>query len=279
MSTRVWYARPAALSCRQPSALTVSPIAPPYACFAPASDAERLRPHELSPGTIFGLEVRQRPCSVEWLRQGLHRIRSRFPAVPIVLRLSQPLDPETVHLTQLATQLHVRGAIVDPEPVGQTLRRLLADPVDLAADVEEWLSIRGPKLPPAVSRLVGQSFRLAPGRAEVRALLGEVGESARTARARCRRLGLPPPAEWLRVARAVHAALCLQRAPATPLLEAAMRLGYSDHSALSHQLRRLFGTRTEVIRRNLGWEWLLDAWLVSWSTCVAAPRGRGHPGV
>jgi hypothetical protein len=56
-----------------------------------------------------------------------------------------------------------------------------------------------------------------------------------------------------------------------------MRLGYSDHSALSHQLRRLFGMRTEVIRRNLGWEWLLDAWLVRWSTCVAAPRGRGHP--
>ncbi|HEY9514307.1 MAG TPA: hypothetical protein VIQ74_01405 [Gemmatimonadaceae bacterium] len=279
MSTRAWYARPAALSCRQPSALTVSPIAPPYACFAPPSDADRLRPHELSPGTIFGLEVRQRPCSVESLRQGLHRIRRRFPAVPIVLHLTQPLDPETVHLTQLATQLHVRGAIVDPEPVGQTLRWLLTDPVDLAADVEEWLSIRGPKLPPAVSHLVWQSFRLASSRAEVRALLGEVGESARTARARCRKLGLPPPAGWLRVARAVHAALCLQRFPATPLLAAAMRLGYSDHSALSHQLSRLFGMRTEVIRRNLGWEWLLDAWLVRWSTCVAVPHGRGHPGV
>ena len=132
MSIRVWHARPAALSCRQPSALIVSPIAPPYACFAPPSDVDRLRPHELSPGTIFGLEIRQRPCSVESLRQGLHRIRRRFPAVPIVLHLSQPLDPETVHLTQLATQLHVRGAIVDPEPVCQTLRRLLTDPVDLA---------------------------------------------------------------------------------------------------------------------------------------------------
>lgn len=279
MSTRVWHARPAASSCRQPSVLTVSPITPPYACFAPASDADRLRPHELGPGTIFGLEVRQRPCSVESLRLGLHRIRRRFPAVPIVLRLSQPLDPEAVHLTQLAIQLHVRGAIVDPEPVDQTLRRLLTDPVDLAADVEEWLSLRGPRLPPAVSYLVGQIFCLAPSRAGVRALLGAVGESARTARARCRKLGLPPPAEWLRVARAVHAALCLQRAPATPLLEAAMRLGYSDHSALSHQLRRLFGMRTEVIRRSLGWEWLLDAWLVRWSTCVAAPSGRGHPGV
>jgi AraC-like DNA-binding protein len=263
----------------EPSALTVFPIAPPYASFAPASDAERLCPYELSPGTIFGLEVRQRPCSVESLRQGLHRIRRRFPAVPMVLRLPQPLDPETVHLTQLATQLHVRGAIVDPEPIRQTLRRLLTDPVDLAADVEEWLSVRGPKLPPAVSHLVRQIFRLAPRRAEVPALLGEVGESARTARARCRKLGIPSPAGWLRVARAVHAALCLQRAPSTPLLEAAMRLGYSDHSALSHQLRRLFGMRTEVIRRNLGWEWLLDAWLVRRSMRVAAPRGRGHSGV
>lgn len=263
----------------EPPAFAVCPIGPPYASFDPASDADRLCPCELGPGTVFGLQMRRRPCSVEALAQALHRIRRRFPAVPMVLRLSQPLDPEAVHLTQLATQLHVRGAIVDPEPVHQTLRRLLTDPVDLAADVVEWLSMRGPRLPPAVSHLVHHIFRLAPGRAEVLTLLGEIGESARTARARCRKLGLPPPAGWLQVARAVHAALCLQRAPSTPLLEAAMRLGYSDHSALIHQLRRLFGMPTEVVRRNLGWEWLLDAWLVRRSTCAAAPRGGAAPGV
>ncbi|HEX6534028.1 MAG TPA: helix-turn-helix domain-containing protein [Gemmatimonadaceae bacterium] len=263
----------------EPPALAIFPIAPPYIRFDPASDADHLCPCELSPGTIFGLQICGRPRSVEALGQPLHRIRSRFPAVPIVLRLSQPLDAEAVHLTQLATQLHVRGAIVEPEPVHQTLRRLLTNPVDLASDVVEWLSVRGPRLPPVVSHLVRQIFRLAPGRAEVRALLEEIGESARTARARCRKLGLPPPAGWLQVARAVHAALFLQRAPSTPLLEAAMRLGYSDHSALSHQLRRLFGMRTEVVRRNIGWEWLLDAWLVRRSTCVALPRASGAAGV
>lgn len=259
-------------------ALAVCPITPPYARFAPASDAEQLSPREMSPGTVFGLEVHGRPCAAESLRQPLHHIRRRFPAVPMVLRLSQPLDPEAVHLTQLATQLRVRGTIVEPEPVHQTLRRLLADPVDLAADVEEWLSVRGPRLPPVLSHLVRQIFRLAPGRAEVLALLAEIGESARTARARCRKLGLPPPAGWLQAARAVHAALCLQRAPSTPLLETAMYLGYCDHSALSHQLRRLFGMRTGVIRRGLGWEWLLDAWLVRRSACGAVPRGRGFSG-
>jgi hypothetical protein len=69
----------------------------------------------------------------------------------------------------------------------------------------------------------------------------------------------------------VHAALWLQRTPSTPLLAVAMRLGYCDHSALSHQLRRLFGMRTGIIRRSLGWEWLLDAWLVRRS--ADAPRG------
>jgi AraC-like DNA-binding protein len=42
-----------------------------------------------------------------------------------------------------------------------------------------------------------------------------------------------------------------------------MELGYSDHSALSHQLRRLFGMSASQVRGLLGWEWLLDRWLAS----------------
>jgi hypothetical protein len=49
-----------------------------------------------------------------------------------------------------------------------------------------------------------------------------------------------------------------------------MDQGYSDHSALCHQLRRTFHIRPAALRRLLGWEWLLSRWLVA---CAAqSPR-------
>jgi AraC-like DNA-binding protein len=119
-------------------------------------------------------------------------------------------------------------------------------------------------MPPQLADVIRKIFLYGTSRAAVQKLFSEIGESTRTARARCHKLALPPPSNWLQAARAVHAALCLQRAPSTPLLELAMDLGYSDHSALSHQLVRLFGASASAIRRTLGWEWLLHSWLARW---------------
>ena len=47
----------------------------------------------------------------------------------------------------------------------------------------------------------------------------------------------------------------------SPLLTLAVECGYSDHSSLSRQSLRLFGARPGVIRRTLGWEWLMHRWL------------------
>jgi AraC-like DNA-binding protein len=249
--------------------LAVSITSPPYGGFGRAVDVDRMRPCDLCPGAIFGLELRRPSWDLEPLECGLRCLRQRHPAVPVVLRLGRTLDGETAHLIQVAAQLHVRGVVVDGDPICDTLRRFLTEPVDLATDVVEWLSLRRPTMPPQLADLIRKIFLYGPTKAAVQKLFGDVGESTRTARARCRKLALPPPSSWLQAARAVHAALRLQRKQSTPLLELAMELGYSDHSALSHQLLRVFGTPASAIRRMLGWEWLLDSWLARWSVRAA----------
>ena len=128
-------------------------------------------------------------------------------------------------------------------------------------EIEQWLPIRLPGLAPAVGQMTGLIVRLAPGFTEVSALLATLGHAERTVRTWFRRAGVPGPGKWLAAAHAVHAALRLQAEDSTPLLTIAVECGYSDHSSLSRQSLRLFGVRPGVIRRTLGWEWLLDRWL------------------
>jgi hypothetical protein len=245
---------------RVPLAATV--ITPPYTQVGPATNGDHLPARCLSPGAIVCVEI-DGSCMPgdDLLKHGILQIRRECTAAPVVLRIHGVLDNEAAHFIERAVRLHVRGIIVEGEPLHETLRRFLTAPLDLPADVAEWLCLRLPRLPPHVIELLRKIFRYAPTDTEVECLLDRVGESARTARARLRKLGLPSPASWLGAARAVHAALRLQRDQFTPVFKMAVELGYCDHSALSHQLMRAFGMRTSRVRGLLGWEWLLDAWL------------------
>lgn len=251
-------------------AVAVSASVPPYREFGPTVDARLIHRFHLAPGAVFGLRSQPRDGSLDGLASGIQWLRRNHPAVPLVLRVAGTLDANTAVLIQHAAQLRVRGVLVDGEPVQEALRGTLTAPVDLAADVVDWLSIRLPRLSPEVAALCRTIFRDGPAVPRLDILLSRVGESARTARARLRKLALPPPAHWHQVARAIHSALSLQRCTSVPLFELAMRLGYCDHSALCHQQLRLFGLRASQVRSLLGWEWLLDAWLARHATAALA---------
>src|SRR4030095_7042067 len=80
------------------------------------------------------------------------------PAGPVVSRLGNDFDVEATHAIQVATQLHVRGVIVDGDPIRETLCRFLTEPVDLAGDVVEWFSLRRPAVPPQFVDLIRKIF-------------------------------------------------------------------------------------------------------------------------
>jgi AraC-like DNA-binding protein len=249
--------------CPDGPAAAVCVSTPPYAEFGPPVDARLLRPCHIAPGTVFGLRALERADAMDLLARQFAELRRCHPSVPLVLCLDGRFDADVASLIQRAALLRVRGVIVAGEPMPDALRRPLTSPADLPADVVDWLSFRVRRLSPEVAELCRAIFREAPAAPGIEALLTSLGESVRTARARLRKLALPSPAHWHQVARAVHSALCLQRRQSSPVFELAMELGYSDHSALSHQLRRLFGMSASQVRGLLGWEWLLDRWLAS----------------
>jgi AraC-like DNA-binding protein len=255
---------------RNACALAVSIAAPPYDSFGATVDLRAICPGNLVLGTIFGLEISGALTDADVLVRETQSIRHQWPGVPLVLRISGGLDTNALHLAQVAAQLHVHAVVIDGEPIADVMRRILTTPLDLAADVVAWLAMRLPLLPPQVADLCRVIFRYATAESTVGALLSSVGESARSARARFRKLALPSPSSWHQVARAIHAALTIQRVPHAPLFDLAMQLGYSDHSALSHQFVRLFGLRASQVRQLLGWEWLFESWLTRHSAVASA---------
>src|SRR6266545_2478302 len=183
----------------------------------------------------------------------------RFEAVPDLSALT-PQDLPDAALLAIGLD-PPRHALDEAAALVPQLRTSLTSSTGVPDEIEQWLPIRLPGLAPAVGQMIGLIVRLAPGFTEVSALLGTLGHAERTVRTWFRRAGVPGPGKWLAAAHAIHAALRLQAEESSPLLTIAVECGYSDHSSLSRQSLRLFGVRPGVIRRTLGWEWLLDRWL------------------
>jgi AraC-like DNA-binding protein len=235
-------------------------LAPPYQVFEAVPDPAELAPEVLPDASVLAVHL---PAPQETWSEAARlvpRLRARFPAAPVVLRVGRGGD-QAADWARRAGGIHVRAVLLDDEPPFPRLRRVLTDATDLPDQIERWLPVRLPGLPPAVAHLIGGIVRGAPGCAEVGELLAGLGHAERTARTWFRRAGVPGPGKWLAAAHAVRAALRLQAEEGAPLLALAVECGYSDHSSLSRQSLRLFGLRPGAIRGTLGWEWLLDRWL------------------
>jgi AraC-like DNA-binding protein len=192
-----------------------------------------------------------------------------------------------VHHARRLASLAVRAILVEDEPVGPTLRAILPHPVNLAADVMEWLEVRGSAPPPECRALVGAIIQLAPRYRTLTAVLTSIGRSEEAGRPRARSRCPIPPSHWFAASQALHAALALQADPDRPLLDAALDLGYSDASSLSRQMVRVFGLRPGVARSVIGWEPLLDRWLAleagearprpAWASSLDTPDDQRPP--
>jgi AraC-like DNA-binding protein len=236
-------------------------IPPPYDRYEAVLDIAALAPHDLPDAALLAIDFDPPRYALNEAMGLVPQLRTRFPAAPVVLRVAPGADAADLELARRAGELRVRAVLVEGEPLRAQLRRSLTNVTSVPDEIEQWLPIRLPGLAPGVGQTIGLIVRLAPGFTEVSALLGTLGRAERTVRTWFRRAGVPGPGKWLAAAHAVHAALRLQAEDSTPLLTIAVECGYSDHSSLSRQSLRLFGVRPGVIRRTLGWEWLLDRWL------------------
>lgn len=213
-----------------------------------------------APGTILAIRLDRPgtdPHAVEALALELSR---RAPACPVVVLLRMPAD-EALHAAVRLAPLRIRAVVPEAEPLRALLAPRLTDPTGLPASVVVWLRERGLRLNPPTAALLEQMFAAAPAHPTLAHLLDELRVPLSSARFRMRKKRLPSPSRWFQVARALHAAMLLQAHPEASTEAIAHRVGFADHSALAHLLRRSFSAHASAIRETLGWEWLLHRWL------------------
>jgi AraC-like DNA-binding protein len=235
-------------------------LRPPYTPSATAVMVREIDTSKIVPGSVLALHVSAR--NVDWrsCSETVIGLRRRLPAVPVVLSLGPDIADGLFWAAQ-AARSSIRAVVAGDAPLGESLRRPLTATDTLGPDVVEWLSLFGLRLSPTLNHLIGRIFTDAPRFSEVGPLLHTIGAAESSTRFRFRKKGLPAPSRWLQAARALHAALRIQLEPGKSILAHACALGYADHSALCHQMKRVFGTTPAAVRETLGWEWLLERWV------------------
>lgn len=254
------------LSNRTPEVGRLTPVypilhlKPPYTPGATAIMVREVDTSKIVPGSVLALHITAR--NVDWpaCSEAVRGLRSRLPSVPVVLSLGPDIS-DGLFLAVQAARSSVRAVVAGNSPLGEALRRPLTDTNTLGPDVVEWLSLFGLRLSPTLNHLISRIFTDAPRFTEVGHLLHSIGAAESSTRFRFRKKGLPAPSRWLQAARGLHAALKIQMEPEKSILAHACALGYADHSALCHQMKRMFGTTPAAVRETLGWEWLLERWV------------------
>lgn len=180
------------------------------------------------------------------------RLRQSSPAIPVVLT-----GPDWRPIATMNTAVEsrdARGAGISsgwPAVDLHALRRTLTD----ADDLEE-------ELVPVMMHTARQlTYYVA---ADIRSVIGGGRSlSARERRQIGRRLqkaGVPPPAQWTSMVKALRAAMAIQRLHDHSLNAIAYRVGYAEASSMCRQISSCFGVRTTYLRCTLGWQWLAKRW-------------------
>lgn len=168
-------------------------------------------------------------------------------------------DPHLVHSVQRCRPHGMLPNLdgVEPDDVAGVLRR---PPLDLAVEVTDYLSWRGLAVDRDTTRLIRRIMELSSELRSITALSRSMYLSRRALGRRLMTRGLPVPSHWLQLGRILRLSTRLQNSDST-ISSVAYESGYPDGFSLSNQMQRLIGFRPSQVRRYLGWEWILEAWL------------------
>jgi AraC-like DNA-binding protein len=232
----------------------------PYASLEPLEGGRaQMNLAARSPGSALVWEVGPKP-----LPDTVEFVRSRPGGLSLVAVLPEAsvldMRPEILAPIQ-ACRPHAllphHTAAVDTRAVTAALRR---PPLDLGADVTDYLGWRGIALDTDTTRVVRRIIELSGEVRTITDLARHLYMSRRALGRRFETRGLPVPSHWLQLARILRLASRLQNTTAT-VVSIAYESGYPDGFSLSNQMHRLIGFRPSQVRDFLGWEWILEAWL------------------
>jgi AraC-like DNA-binding protein len=194
---------------------------------------------------------------VDWLAR-------RPYGMPLIVLLPHPDDiAEAVPLLRYIRDLRPR-AIIPGAVLGtpEHLRTLLAAPPrSLAEAVTRYLRDRGMLRDEISRKEVHRLLELSGELASISQLARRMYTSRRTLGRHFGASRLPVPSHWLQFGRLLHVAMHLHN-ERTAVFRIAARSRYPDGFTLSNQMKRLIGYRPSEVRRLLGWEWIVEAWLL-----------------
>jgi AraC-like DNA-binding protein len=233
---------------------------PPYRTFEPIDRHWRpaalpARGHFL----IWTIEELQQEDDVEWVFR-------RPPGIPLVVLLPPPAHIVPLgHIVRAIPYLHPRAvlpctaAALEPD---QFRLFLGAPPQRLPEALTDYLIRRRLFASPEAALRIRRIFDHAQTVTSVAALARRLHMSRRTLGRQLTADGLPAPSHWLQFARLLRLALHIST-DRQPLLRLATRAGYPDGFTMSNQMKRMLGCRPSELRGVLGWEWLVESWLLN----------------
>lgn len=231
----------------------------PYLDLLPVKNLDALEAH---PRLRRGAAVVWNLDAGDW-GSAFSMVRDRPPGVALVMVLPPAEDSETVsRLLEAAEQCRPHSVLpFHPNLAAEDLKAILRrTPEDLPRELMDYLTWRGLGVDHDTRRVVRRIVQLSPELKSVSGVARSLYMSRRSLGRRFRRRGLPVPSHVLHFSRLLHASLALQGSSRT-LYEIACDLGYPDGFSLSNQMSRLTGLRPRIVRKRVGWEWIVEAWL------------------
>jgi AraC-like DNA-binding protein len=208
---------------------------------------------------LWTIEELQQEDELEWVFR-------RPPGIPLVVLLPPPAEIVRLgHLVRAIPHLHPRAvlpftaAALDPEHFRLFLG---APPHHMPEAVTDYLIRRRLFATPAAALRIRRVFEHALSVASVAALARRLHVTRRTLGRQLAADGLPAPSRWLQFARLLRVALHIAT-DRQPLLRLAARAGYPDSFTMSNQMKRMLDCRPSELRGVLGWEWLVESWLLN----------------
>jgi AraC-like DNA-binding protein len=183
----------------------------------------------------------------------IEEIVARNPAMPVVVYTV--LAPTAMRLVVRLGRLGVQHVVLnrfddEPRRFLDLIERVPAQPLAelMLAELSESLRV----LPIVVARAIEQLFRSSARVRSTQELAKMAGMVPRTLYRQLSPTGLQP--RHLIICARLMRAYVLLRGPQPRLKEIALKLGYSDPSGMSEQLREWTGLAPKEIRRSLGAE-------------------------
>lgn len=257
---------------------TFSLIAPPYREILELSVDETL---PARPGVLWG-------AGLVWnLFEGHAELHLRYAAhrpgglaLVVILPPADSLRRLRPRVLELIEEARPHSILPQhPRPSSEELSHLLRRPPEvLPGEVLDFLLWRGMELDQETRRILRRMIELSADVATLSAVARGVYLSRRALGRRFRDRGLPVPSHWLQFSRVLRAIIKLQNCE-SPLFDVARSMGYPDGFTLSNQMERLVGIRPSFARERLGWEWVIEAWLLRERECggLLQPLRGGAP--